>query len=86
MVTDGLSKAVLSRAAAGAGGRRWNSTDQTVDEAKEYQRFKDEEAAYENDIKTKILDATLHFVIPNGWSKESLALGEVCFKKGEIAF
>jgi len=49
------------------------------EDARESQRLKDEETAYENDIKARILDASLLNVPQLGWSKEALAIGELLF-------
>ncbi len=61
---------------------RWKSVDSTTtveEDARESQRLKDEETAYENDIKARILDASLLNVPQLGWSKEALAIGELLF-------
>jgi len=51
------------------------STTTPEEDEKEHQRMKDEETTYENDIKTRILDAALGHVDENGWNKETLAIG-----------
>ena len=76
--TDGLPRVVLSAraAAVGDGPHRCSSTGVDADETAAFRRIDDEEANYENDIRTQILDASLSFVIPNGWTQDSLALGK----------
>jgi len=76
-VRYGLPRVVLSAraAAVGDGPHRCSSTGVDADETAAFRRIDDEEANYENDIRTQILDASLSFVIPNGWTQDSLALG-----------
>ena len=63
---------------------RLQSTDTSTEELdpKEAQRLKDEDAAYEMDIKYRILDAALNYVPTSGWSKQTLIEGKnvQCFK------
>ena len=54
-----------------------DSSTTVEEDEREAQRLKDEETVYESNIKWKILDAALDNVSQYGWTKESLALGNL---------
>lgn len=55
----------------------WNSFETNTSASKEQNDKQNNDKEYENNIKKKILEVSLNFVIEHGWSKAAITAGKV---------